>query len=89
MKAILTVIGQDKSGIIASVSTMLAEKKINIEDISQTIMQGCFTMIMLIDLSNATLSFAELVKEAEELGNQIGVQIILQHKDIFKAMHRI
>ena len=52
-------------------------------------MQGCFTMIMLIDLSNATLSFAELVKEAEELGNQIGVQIILQHKDIFKAMHRI
>lgn len=89
MKSILTVIGKDKSGIIAEVATMLANKKVNIEDISQTIMQGCFTMIMLIDLENATISFAELVDEANKLGEKIGVKIILQHEEIFNAMHRV
>ena len=89
MKAILTVIGQDKSGIIANVATMLAQKNINIEDISQTIMQGCFTMIMLISLENSTVSFSKLVEEASKLGDEIGVKIILQHEDIFNAMHRI
>ena len=89
MKAILTVIGQDKSGIIANVATMLAQKNINIEDISQTIMQGCFTMIMLINLENSTVSFSKLVEEASKLGDEIGVKIILQHEDIFNAMHRI
>ena len=89
MKAILTVIGQDKSGIIANVATMLAQKNINIEDISQTIMQGCFTMIMLINLENSTVSFSKLVEEASKLGDEIGVKIILQHEDIFNAMHRV
>ena len=89
MKAILTVIGQYKSGIIANVATMLAQKNINIEDISQTIMQGCFTMIMLISLENSTVSFSKLVEEASKLGDEIGVKIILQHEDIFNAMHRI
>lgn len=89
MKAILTVIGQDKSGIIAGVSTMLAERNVNIEDISQTIMQGCFTMIMLINLENSKVSFKELAETANELGDKIGVKIILQNEDVFNAMHRI
>lgn len=89
MKAILTVIGKDKSGIIAGVSNMLAEKNINIEDISQTIMQGYFTMIMLVDLKNSTVTMDELTKTASALGDKIGVKIILQHEDIFNAMHRV
>ena len=89
MKAILTVIGKDKSGIIAGVSNMLAEKNINIEDISQTIMQGYFTMIMLVDLKNSTVTMDELTKTANALGDKIGVKIILQHEDIFNAMHRV
>lgn len=89
MKSILTVLGKDKSGIIASVSTMLAERKVNIEDISQTIMQGNFTMIMLIDLSNATVSHQQLAIDANALGEKIGVKIILQHEDIFNAMYRV
>ncbi len=89
MKAILTVLGKDKSGIIANVSTMLAKKNINIEDISQTIMQGYFTMIMLVDINESTTTIAELNKEAELLGNEIGVKIIIQHEDIFNAMYRV
>ncbi len=89
MKAIITVIGEDKAGIIASVSGLLAEKKINIEDISQTIMQGYFTMIMLVNIETSTTSIEDLKGELDALGNKIGVKIILQHEDIFNAMHRI
>ncbi len=89
MKAIITVIGKDKSGIIASVSNLLAEKNINIEDISQTIMQGFFTMIMLVQIETSTISIEELKSNLDSLGNKIGVNIILQHEDIFNAMHRI
>ena len=89
MKAILTVLGKDKSGIIAGVSSLLASKNINIEDISQTIMQGFFTMIMLINLENSKVSFSDLLKETDELGEKIGVKIIVQHEDIFNAMHRV
>ena len=89
MKSILTVLGKDKAGIIANVSTMLAERNVNIEDISQTIMQGNFTMIMLVDLSNATVSLQQLALDANALGEKIGVKIILQHEDIFNAMYRV
>ena len=89
MKAIITVIGEDKAGIIASVSGLLAEKKINIEDISQTIMQGYFTMIMLVNIETSTISIEDLKSDLDALGNKIGVKIILQHEDIFNAMHRI
>lgn len=89
MKYILTVLGKDKSGIIAKVATMLAERNVNIEDVSQTIMQGNFTMIMLVNLQNATVSLAELVETANLLGNEIGVKIILQHEEIFNAMYRV
>lgn len=89
MKAIVTVVGKDKSGIIAEVSKLLAESNVNIEDISQTIMQGYFTMIMLVSLENSTSKFDELTKNASILGEKIGVKITIQHEDIFNAMHRI
>lgn len=89
MKAVLTVIGKDKPGIIAGVSVFLAGHGINIEDISQTIMQGNFTMIMVVDIANCDLPLAALTKEAAALGERIGVLIHLQHEDIFNAMHEV
>ena len=89
MKAIVTVIGKDKPGIIAKVSTCLAEKSVNIEDISQTLMQGNFTMLMLCDLSNASISLQQVKQSLVELGSEIGVSIHVQHEDIFNAMHKI
>jgi ACT domain-containing protein len=89
MKAIVTVIGKDKSGIIAKVSTALADKNVNIEDISQTIVQGNFTMIMLCDLSNANTDILTLKESLSALGNEIGVSVHVQHEDIFNAMHKI
>lgn len=89
MKAIVTVIGKDKSGIIAKVSTKLADNDINIEDISQTIMQGFFTMVMLVDVSSSKLDFTSFVSDMKILGNEIGVDIYVQHEDIFNTMHKI
>ncbi len=89
MKAVLTVIGKDKPGIIAGVSVFLAEHGINIEDISQTIMQGNFTMIMVVDTENADLPLGELTAAAKAVGEKIGVLIHLQHEDIFNAMHEV
>ena len=89
MKCILTVVGKDKPGIIAKVSSLLAQKNVNIEDISQTIMQNTFTMIMLVNLSGATVSMHELSKNMKDLGEQIGVNIHLQHEGVFDAMHKV
>lgn len=89
MRAIVTVIGKDKPGIISKVSATLADNNVNIEDISQTIVQGNFTMIMLCDLENSKLILKELKLEMEKLGESIGVSIHVQHEDIFNAMHKI
>lgn len=89
MKAIITVIGKDKSGIIAKVSTKLADNDINIEDISQTIMQGFFTMVMLVDISSSKLDFNTFVTDIKDLGKEIGVDIYVQHEDVFNSMHKI
>ncbi len=89
MKAILTVIGRDKPGIIARVSAVLAENDINIEDISQTIMQGFFTMVMLVDTSNSKIEFDEFVRRMTLLGQDIGVEIYTQHEEIFNTMHKV
>ena len=89
MRAVVTVTGKDNKGIIAKVSGFLAEKKVNIEDISQTILQDFFAMIMLVDLSEATDSISELAKECADLGREIGMSIYIQHEDIFNAMHNI
>ncbi len=89
MRAIVTVIGRDTKGIIAAVSTYFSDRDINIEDISQTIMQQFFTMVMLVDLSKCKLGFQQLSAELSELGKDIGVSVSLQHEDIFNAMHKL
>ena len=89
MKAIVTVIGKDKIGIIAAVSAALSECGVNILDISQTILQEYFTMIMLTDTGACKVSFPQLQKQLAELGEQVGVEIRIQHQDIFNSMHRI
>ncbi len=89
MKAVITVIGKDRVGIIYSVTQILANSKINILDISQTIMQDIFTMIMLVDISKNEVSFAEISDKLEDLGEKLGLSIRIQHEDIFNSMHRI
>lgn len=89
MKAIITVIGQDKVGIIANVSAILAKHQINIIDITQTILQDYFSMMMLVDLTSTDISFAQLKKELDATGDQLGVSVVIQHEDVFKSMHRI
>ncbi len=89
MKAIVTVIGKDKSGIIASVSSLLANNSINIEDISQTIMQGFFTMVMLVNTENSKIPFDEFVSSMKKLGEEIGVEIYVQHEEIFNSMYKV
>lgn len=89
MRAVVTVTGKDKKGIIAKVSAFLAEKGVNIEDISQTILDEYFAMIMIADMSEAKAEFSVIAKECAELGKQIGMSIYLQHEDIFNAMHSI
>ena len=88
-KAIITVVGHDTVGIIAKVCTYLAENNINILDISQTIVQGYFNMMMIVDRSASEKPFADVVTELEELGRQIGVIIKCQREEIFAQMHRI
>lgn len=89
MRAVVTVVGKDKTGIIAKVSTFLAEKGVNILDISQTILQEYFTMIMLVDTSGAEEELSVLAAECAKMGKNIGMSIHLQHEEIFNAMHRI
>ena len=89
MKAIVTVMGKDKTGIIAKVSGCLFEYGVNILDINQTIMQDIFTMIMLVDLRESAENADRLIKELEKLGAEIGVDIRMQNEEIFNSMHRI
>lgn len=88
-RTIITVVGKDTVGIIAKVCNYLAENQVNIEDISQTIVQGYFNMMMVADVSGSLKSNAEMAGELEELGKEIGVMIRCQHEDIFNMMHRI
>lgn len=88
-KTIITVVGKDTTGIIAKVCTYLAENNINILDISQTIVQGFFNMMMIVDTTNMKGSFAETASELESLGSEIGVQVKCQKEEIFEKMHRI
>ena len=89
MRAIITVLGDDRVGIISKVSTLLAENSINILDISQTIMQDVFTMIMLVDLSKSPKNVAEISEELGGCGDELGVSISIKHEDLFNSMHRI
>lgn len=88
-RAVVTVVGKDKKGIISTVATALADRNANILDISQTIMQEFFTMIMIVDLSDCPLDFVTLRDELGQIGQTLGVVISCQHEDIFQFMHRI
>ena len=88
-KIVVTVIGADRVGIVAGVTKELAKENINILDISQTIVQGFFNMMMVTDANNSQKDIAELADGLEKLGDSIGVSIRCQHEDIFNKMHRI
>ncbi|MFP3089050.1 ACT domain-containing protein [Treponema sp. TIM-1] len=89
MNAIITVVGTDHVGIIARVSAFLAERNINIEDISQTILKGNFVMVMMVDLSQGSVSLEKIKEELDEIGKTMKVSISIMHEQVFSAMHRI
>lgn len=89
MKAIVTVTGKDTTGIIAKVCTLLADREVNILDISQTVMQEFFTMTMLVDLEKSKCSVTEVAEDLENLGKTIGLIIRTQREDIFDLMYRV
>lgn len=89
MRAVVTVTGKDKKGIIAKVSAFLSEHGANIEDISQTILGEYFAMIMIVDISTVQMELSALAQKCAELGKQIGMSVYLQHEDIFNAMHNV
>ena len=89
MKAIVTVVGKDQVGIIAAVCIKLAEFQVNVLDISQTVMQGYFTMMMVVDITESKVPLAQLCREMEEEGKSRNLSIRVQREDIFEAMHRV
>ena len=89
MKAIVTVVGRDRVGIIAQVCMKLAQFQVNVLDISQTVMQGYFTMMMAVDVSGCTVPLAELCRAMDAQGQEMGLSIRVQREDIFQAMHRV
>lgn len=88
-KTVVTVVGHDTVGIIAKICTYLADHSINIEDISQTIIQGYFNMMMIVDTSASDVKAEQISKDLSAIGDEIGVIIRCQHEDIFNMMHRI
>lgn len=88
-KALVSVTGQDKVGIIAKVSASLCEQNINILEITQTILDGCFTMLMVVDLQGSQENFQQIAARLAAVGEQTGVLVNIQRMDIFAAMHRI
>ena len=89
MRAIVTVIGEDRVGIIAGICTVLANINVNVLDITQTILQQMFTMTMLVDISGASVGFTGIVSALEAEGERLGVSVRIQREEIFQAMHRI
>ncbi len=89
MKAIISVLGSDKPGIIAEISGCLYRYNVNILDITQTILSGYFTMVMMVDLSGMTCPFDEMTGELTRLGEKLGLEIRMQRNEIFDAMHRL
>lgn len=89
MRAVVTVVGKDKTGIIAKVSAFLAEREVNILDISQTILEDYFAMIMLVEFSKDKTELSRLADECAEMGREIGMSVHVQHEEIFNAMHSV
>lgn len=88
-RTVITVVGKDRVGIIAKVCTYLANNRINILDISQTIVQGFFNMMMIVDATEASKGFDQIAEELDQVGMEMGVTIRAQHEDIFDKMHRL
>ena len=88
-RAILTVLGSDRAGIVAAITQVLARHDANILDISQTILQGIFTMTMLVDLTALSVEFDALKEELDEVAQSLGVQVMLQREDVFRFMYRL
>lgn len=88
-RGIITVLGHDRVGIIYAISGVLANNDVNILDISQTILQGFFTMVMIVDVAQSRVEFADLKEQLASKGRELGLQVNIQHEDIFKFMHRI
>ena len=89
MRAVVTVMGKDRSGIIAKITGVLYEYNVNVLDIRQNVMEDIFSMVMLVDLSKCTVELSQLSKIMEEIGNAIAVKVIIMHEDVFNAMHRV
>lgn len=89
MRAVITVVGYDKVGLIAGISSVLAQANVNILDISQTTMQNLFTMMMLTDLSGLNMDFSELKEQLAQKGRELCVDVRIQREEIFESMHRI
>ena len=89
MKAFITVIGHDTVGVVARVSGLCCELNINIEDVTQSILQGMFAMIMMVDISDCDVPFTAFSEELNALGKEMGLSVHAMHEDIFNSMHRI
>ncbi len=89
MRAIVTVTGKDRVGIIAAVAVLLSEHGVNVLDLSQTVLQGYFNMIMLVDATECTIPFSALANTLRDAGEDMGLQIRAQREEVFNAMHRI
>jgi len=89
MRAVVTVMGKDRSGIIAKISGVLYEYNANVLDIRQNVMEDIFAMTMLVDLAKCSVELSELSKIMEATGNAIAVKVIIMHEDVFNAMHRV
>lgn len=89
MKAVITVIGRDTVGVIARVSAVCAELNINVEDVTQSILQEMFCMIMLVNTTNCTVEPAEMRARFETLGQDMGMQVTLTRQEVFDAMHKV
>lgn len=89
MRAVITVIGKDMVGILAKVSTVCAENEVNVVEVTQSILQDLFAMIMLVDISKCKIPFPELSEQLTGAGEELGLSIHVMHEDIFNSMHRI
>ena len=89
MRAVITVIGKDMVGILAKVSTICAEHQINVLEVTQSILQDMFAMIMMVDIEKSDVPFGQFADELSELGKSMGLSIHTMHEDIFNSMHRI
>lgn len=89
MRAVITVVGKDMVGILAKVATYCSDRKVNVEDVTQSVLKDLFAMIMLVDAKNLNTSFTEFSKGLEDMGDEMGLSIHAMHEDIFNSMHRV